>query len=102
MYLATRVFTSGFVAVKVLRDVPESSPVWHRATREVGAMVRLKGHPNVVSVEEIVDGHEGPCIVMEYVPGGSLADRLDVAGRLSPGEVVFVGGPSGLGVGRCP
>ncbi|MGB8862421.1 MAG: serine/threonine-protein kinase [Ilumatobacteraceae bacterium] len=90
VYRATRVSTGGTVAIKELRDVTEASPAWHRALREVEAMLRLKGHPNVVSVEEILPGPFGPCIVMEYLSGGSLNDRIRER-QLSVPEVVFVG-----------
>lgn len=90
VYRAVRESTGGVVAVKELRDIAQASPAWHRARREVDAMLRLKGHPYVVSVEEIVQGPNGPCLVMEFVPGGSLMDRL-AGGVLSGPEVVLVG-----------
>ncbi len=90
VYRARRISTGGTVAIKELRDVTEASPAWHRAMREVEAMLRLKGHPNVVSVEEVVPGPNGPCIVMEYLGAGSLHDRLGQT-HLSVPEVVFVG-----------
>lgn len=90
VYRGVRESTGGLVAVKELRDIAEASPAWHRARRELDAMLRLKGHPYVVSVEEIVEGSDGPCLVMEYVPGGSLMDRL-AYGVLTPPEIVLVG-----------
>lgn len=90
VYCAVRVSTGGLVALKELQNVQSASPAWHRARRELDAMLRLKGHPYVVSVEEIVEGATGPCLVMEYLPGGSLHDRL-VHGRLPAAEVVLVG-----------
>ena len=90
VYRAVRISTGGLVAVKELRDVASASPAWHRAMRELEAMLRLKGHAGVTSVEEIVEGPHGPCIVMEYVSGGSLMDRL-AGGSLPLPEVVLVG-----------
>lgn len=90
VYRAVRESTGGVVAIKELRDIAEASPAWHRARRELEAMLRLKGHPYVVSVEEIVAGPAGPCLVMEYVARGSLADRLHL-GPLSVPEGVLVG-----------
>lgn len=90
VYRAVRESTGGVVAIKELRDVPSASPAWHRARRELDAMLRLKGHPYVVSVEEIFDGPSGPCIVMEYLDGGSLMDRLG-HGRLAVPELLLVG-----------
>jgi serine/threonine protein kinase len=90
VYRATRRSTGGPVAIKQLGDVEAASPAWHRARRELDAMLRLKGHPFVVAVEEIVEAPDGPCIVMEYLPNGSLGDRL-VRGALPVGEAVLAG-----------
>jgi serine/threonine protein kinase len=90
VYRATRTSTGGPVAIKELRDVASASPAWHRARRELEAMLRLKGHAGVTSVEEILDGPDGPCIVMEFLAGGSLMDRL-AHGPLSLPEIVLVG-----------
>jgi eukaryotic-like serine/threonine-protein kinase len=85
VYRAVRISTGGNVAIKELRDVAEGSPAWHRARRELEALLRLKGHPYVVSVEEIIEGPNGPCLVMEYLPGGSLFDRVK-AGPCQPAK----------------
>ena len=91
VYRAVRKSTDGVVAIKELREVGVGSPVWHRARRELKALLRLRGHPNVVYVEEIIEGPIGPCLVMEFAPGGSLMDRLTAAGPLSVPELVLVG-----------
>jgi serine/threonine protein kinase len=90
LYRAIRTSTGGPVAIKELRDVSSASPALHRARRELDALLKLKGHPYVVSVEEIIEGPNGPCIVMEYAPGGSLHDRV-TTGPLTAPEVVLVG-----------
>lgn len=90
VYRATRLSTGGLVAIKELPDVASASSAWHRARRELEALLRLKGHAGVVSVEEIFEGPNGPCIVMEFMPGGSLHDRLKI-GPLSVPEAVLVG-----------
>ena len=73
-----------------MRNVSEGSSAWHRARRELEALLRLKGHPYVISVEEILEGPNGPCLVMEFAPGGSLMDRL-CDGPLPTPEVVLIG-----------
>lgn len=90
VYRAVRISTGGDVAIKELRDLDHGSPALHRADRELQALLRLKGHPNVISVEEIIDGPAGPCLVLEYAPGGSLMERLEV-GALAAEEIVLVG-----------
>ena len=92
VYRATRDSTGGTVAIKVLRDVSDESVVWHRTRRELTALVRLAGHGNVIQLLELLELPEGPALVMEYAPGGSVADMMDRRDEtLSVGEVVFVG-----------
>ena len=90
VYRAVKVSTGGTVAIKELRDISAGSPAWHRARRELDAMLRLKGHAHVINVEEVIDGSDGPCLIMEYAPGGSLFDRVQ-QGPLSAPELVLVG-----------
>ncbi|MFD0628874.1 protein kinase [Streptomyces sanglieri] len=76
---------------------PESARLLReRVLREARALARLD-HPGVVTVHHIVDGGDGtyPWIVMELVPGASLAERL-AEGTLSPVEAAE------LGRGCCP
>ena len=73
LYRAVRVTTGGEVAIKELREVGTGSPTLHRARRELEALLRLKGHPYVITVEEILDGPNGPCLVMEFANGGAEA-----------------------------
>lgn len=92
VYRATRDSTGGTVAIKVLRDVSDESVAWHRTQRELTALRSLAGHANVIQLIELLDLPEGPALVMEFAPGGSVADlmrRRD--GTLTVGEAVFVG-----------
>ncbi|MCX4733977.1 serine/threonine-protein kinase [Streptomyces sp. NBC_01363] len=71
---------------------PESARLLReRVLREARALARLD-HPGVVTVHHIVDGGDGtyPWIVMELVPGASLAERL-AEGTLSPVEAAELG-----------
>ncbi|HAM23806.1 MAG TPA: hypothetical protein DCQ04_16385, partial [Actinobacteria bacterium] len=90
VFRAVRESTGGVVAIKELRDVGVGSPVWHRARRELEVLLRLRGHPNVIYVEEIIEGPIGPCLVMEFAPGGTVMDRL-AGGPLCGPELVLVG-----------
>jgi serine/threonine protein kinase len=67
------------VAVKIIRTdmfVPAAlQQVLKRFEREAKSLAKLS-HPNIVSVIDYGD-HDGvPYLVMEYLPGGSLKDRL--------------------------
>ncbi|MFF8714042.1 protein kinase [Streptomyces sp. NPDC015184] len=71
---------------------PESARLLReRVLREARALARLD-HPGVVTVHHIVDGGVGtyPWIVMELVPGASLAERL-AEGTLTPVEAAGLG-----------
>jgi serine/threonine protein kinase len=80
VYRATRRSTGGQVAIKVLRDWSDHDVAWQRAQRELRALVDLRGHPNVVNVEEVLDSDGTLAIVMEYAPGGSVGDLLRAEG----------------------
>lgn len=62
-----------------------------RVLREARALARLR-HPHVVTIFHIVTGPEPqfPWLVMELVPDGSLADRLE-RGLLTPPEAARLG-----------
>ncbi len=78
------------VAVKTLTGVFDDSAK-RRFDRERRAMGKLSGHPNIGVVHTSGFTAEGaPYIVMEYLPGGSLQDRLD-QGTFAVEEVVDIG-----------
>lgn len=62
-----------------------------RVLREARSLAKLR-HPHVVTIFHIVTRPETeyPWLVMELVPSGSLADRLD-EGPLAPGEAARLG-----------
>ncbi|MFD6968414.1 serine/threonine-protein kinase [Streptomyces sp. NPDC059979] len=61
-----------------------------RTLREARAAAQLK-HPHIIVVHDIVEDRELPCIVMELVEGGSLADRLARTGPVDPVEAARIG-----------
>ncbi len=78
------------VALKVMHERLRGDGL-RRFEREVDANLRLAGHPNVLTVHdrgELPDGR--PYLVLEYCPGGSLADRLK-KGALPMREVLRIG-----------
>jgi hypothetical protein len=100
VYRAVESATGATVAVKVLRDVSDSSLAWHRTRRELTALMALSGHPHVIGPIELIDHADGPALVMEYAEGGSVADLLrDREGKpqscLTVQETVFVARQTG-------
>lgn len=91
VYRAIRTSTNSAVAVKVLRDWSDQDAAWKRAQRELRALVDLRGHANVVNVEEVIETDGQLAIVMEYAPGGSVADfQQGCGGTLGLPEVLLV------------
>jgi predicted Ser/Thr protein kinase len=75
------------VAIKRLStDAPEEYLARFKREARLGATLN---HPNLVSVFDTIASEEGALIVMEYVPGRSLAD-LSNRGSVDPGEVVSI------------
>lgn len=79
------------VAVKVLNQTTDEQ-LRKRFARERRAMGSLSGHPNIVTVFR--DGEtttNQPYLVMEYLPGGSLADQLKARSSFDWREVAEIG-----------
>ncbi|MFI9453574.1 serine/threonine-protein kinase [Amycolatopsis sp. NPDC052450] len=51
-----------------------------RASWEARNAARLRDHPNIVTVHDVLVERGVPWTVMQYVPGRSLADEVDLAG----------------------
>ncbi len=61
-----------------------------RLLREARLAARLN-HPNAVSVFDVVLDNQRPDVVMEYVPGDTLADKIKRRGALPVEEVRRIG-----------
>ncbi|WVZ77653.1 hypothetical protein U9M48_025497 [Paspalum notatum var. saurae] len=80
--------TGGTVAVKVIhRDTVRKHNLVCQVKREIGAM-KLLNHPNVVKIHEVIATKTKVCLVMEYVSGGQLSDRLSCVKRLDEREAM--------------
>jgi serine/threonine protein kinase len=79
------------VAIKVLSTTLASSGVARqRFLREARAAAAVV-HPHVVAVYAVVESATQPFMVMEYVPGRSLQERLDKHGSLPLIEILRIG-----------
>ncbi|MFE6287541.1 serine/threonine-protein kinase [Streptomyces sp. NPDC057877] len=58
--------------------------------REARAVARLR-HPNIIVVHDVVEHDERPYLVMEFVDGDSLADRIAGNGPLDVREAARIG-----------
>jgi serine/threonine protein kinase len=70
-----------WVAVKLLAEhCAEDTGIRERFLVEGRAAARLSGDPNTVTIYDVGESDGRPYIVMEYLPGGSLADRIASGG----------------------
>ncbi len=77
VYRAEDIALARLVAVKVLGDrYAGDEEIRKRFTREARTAAKLSGAPNVVTIYDVGEAAGRPTIVMEYLPGGTLADRL--------------------------
>jgi len=81
------------VAVKVLApQMAATSPARKRFLREARSSAAIR-HENVVQVYEVQE-QPLPYLVMEFIPGETLQQRLDRTGPLDVPEVLRIGGRS--------
>jgi serine/threonine protein kinase len=62
-------------AVKVMQAISPDKDAVSRFRHEAQAIARMR-HPNVLNVFDFGEFEGTPYMIVEYVPGGSLADRL--------------------------
>src|SRR5207344_611472 len=79
--------TGDEVALKILYPhLRESAVVVERFRREVD-IVRKVAHRNVLAIRDVVEADGQMFLVMDYHPGGDLADRLAAKRRFDAAEV---------------
>jgi serine/threonine protein kinase len=78
------------VAIKVISADKAKSPVLiKRFEQEFHTLARLD-HPNVVRSLDYGMADNLPYLVMEYVPGDSLGQRIETSGKLPPREAIHI------------
>jgi serine/threonine protein kinase len=83
VYLGTHIKLRKRVAIKVLNPQLNSGPMIERFHREAITASQI-GHEGIAQVTDIGTSSEGePFLVMEYLDGQSLANRLHASGPLS-------------------
>ena len=84
VYVATDVSLERLVAIKVLSERFAGDPeIRSRFSREARIAARLSTEPNVITIFGVEDVNGRPAIMMEFLPGGTLADRMSAA-RIPP------------------
>ncbi len=80
-----------YVAIKVLSPVYSSNGAARKRFEREGRAVASVVHPNIVPIHAVDQFRGLPYIVMQYVPGLSLLQRLDKDGPLQTDEVARIG-----------
>ncbi len=89
------------VAIKVLSaSLANCGAARRRFLREARATAAV-AHEHVVAVHAVVETAGLPFLVMEYVPGRSLQDRLDKEGPLGLQEILRIGMQTAAGLGAA-
>src|SRR5438067_3469409 len=89
IYRATDTTLGRAVAVKILAErYSQDESIRRRFMREALAAARLSGESNTVTIYDVGEWNERPFIVMEYLGGGSIDDRLRAQGRVEPGQAL--------------
>jgi serine/threonine-protein kinase len=89
VYRAVHVHVGRAVAVKVLKNPGDSPRFVERFRNEARIHAQLQ-HPHIATLYEFLEFRGRPCIVMEYVDGQTLSDRIRRQGRLSPSETAAI------------
>lgn len=77
------------VAVKVLSDrYASDEAVRGRFRREALTAARVSANPNIVTIFDVAEHDGRPMIVMEYLAGGSLDERVRGHGGCPPAQVL--------------
>jgi len=70
-----------------LHGTPEELAKARARIRREAEVLQQLDHPGVVRLREVIDEDDDLILVMDYLPGGNLAQRVNEGGPLSPDEV---------------
>jgi eukaryotic-like serine/threonine-protein kinase len=88
IFLATDTELRRQVVVKILAErYAQDESIRARFRREALAAARLSANPNIVTIFDVLEYGGLPMIVMEYLSGGSLEDRVQGHDGCPPGQV---------------
>jgi serine/threonine protein kinase len=86
------------VAIKVMAPhLANNATARKRFSREAKAAATVL-HPNVIPIHSVSSDESVPFLVMAYIRGGSLKQRLDRVGFLSPLEILRIGSQVAAGL----
>src|SRR4029079_55513 len=102
LYLArdTNPNTNRLVAVKLLNATLDSGDLRERFARESRALAALN-HPNIVNIYDSGEFEDSPFIVMEYVRGETLAEKIKRRALMSTAQKLKLIEELGAGLGHA-
>ena len=89
VYRAVHIKNGHIAAVKVLTHAAQSANQLERFYHEAEILAALQ-HPHIARFYEVLHWQTQPCIVMEYIDGQTLAERIDNGERLALSEAVYI------------
>lgn len=89
VYLAVQRSVGRQVALKVMSPVLNADPVFSERFQREANIVGQLSHPNIVGIHDIGRYRSLNYIAMDYMPGGSVSDRL-AQGSIEPLEALNV------------
>lgn len=89
------------VAIKVLaRHLSDNAAARKRFTREAQAAAAVS-HDHIVTIHAVEAANNPPFIVMQFVEGKSLQERIDLTGPLELKEILRIGMQTAAGLGAA-
>jgi serine/threonine-protein kinase len=88
VYRAVNTRTGLVAAVKVLTEAADPGLI-ERFFNEARIQASIQ-HPNIARFYEFHQLNSHPCIVMEYIHGQTLAERIKALGRLPMSETIYI------------
>jgi serine/threonine-protein kinase len=89
VYRATHARIGRMAAVKVLTHTTNTDGSLERFFNEAQIQANLR-HPNVATLYDFTEVDGQPCIIMEYVDGQTLAERIRPSGPMALAETVYI------------
>lgn len=88
VYKARSRHTGDIVAIKIIPTETARNPLTLKRFEQEFKAASLIDHPNVVKAIDYCGAAANPFLVMEFVDGESLGQRIERAGRLTEGEAL--------------
>ena len=91
IYKARDLDSQRMVVLKVLPRMLKDDPHWSERFRRETELLHRLGHPNLVQAYDATEIEGCPAIVMEYVEGSSIGDRIENEGNIPEKESWLIG-----------